>query len=185
MHLFSALCQLPVALTLIQTSSARSLHQGLGGNVATVVERQEGVQPGPAQSQNISSTGPSLSDSGRSMIRVGTDANITTMSIPGFSNQPGDVDDTQVVCTNITTRRANRCWNELNLTQWVTDWTKNHTCYEEEGFSTCFLRQNGFPGLDCSQISPDACTAPRYSYTVNLVKNPKVFYVAYNIYGMG
>ena len=116
MHLFSALCQLLIALALIQISSARSIHQGLGGDVATVVEQQEGVQPSPAQSQNIFSTGPSLSDSGRSMMGVRTDANITTMSIPGFSNQPGDVDDTQVVCTNITAGRANRCWNELNLT---------------------------------------------------------------------
>ncbi|KAL2038857.1 hypothetical protein N7G274_008379 [Stereocaulon virgatum] len=45
---------------------------------------------------------------------------------------------------------------------------------------SCFLRLEGFPGLDCTGIKISACTAPQ---CVNLLHEPAVFYVAYNIYG--
>ena len=183
MHYNLAICQVLIALALMRSSSAESVIHSLDSHVGTIVQRQAGVKPGPTQTQNISAPGPSLSDSGRSMLGIGPGANLHATSMPGFINQPGGVDGDPIVCTNISTGRANRCWSELNLTQWVTDWTLTHACYQDEGFSTCFLRQNGFPGLDCSQIAPAACTAPQYSYSVNLVENPKIFYVAYNIYG--
>ena len=53
-------------------------------------------------------------------------------------------------------------------------------CYQIETFSTCFLRFNGFWGLDCSQIAPNACVP---SQDPDLITKPGVFYVAYNIYG--
>ena len=85
-----------------------------------------------------------------------------------------------VDCNNITTGRDNKCWEELNLTQWVQQWIANNSCHTNEPFASCFMRLEGFPGLDCTGIKIDACTAPQGA---NVSKDPKVFYVAYNIYG--
>ena len=86
----------------------------------------------------------------------------------------------EVDCKNITTGRDNKCWSELKLTQWVEDWVDANTCHTEEPFASCFLRVEGFPGLDCTGIKLSACTSPQGD---NLLKEPEVFYVAYNIYG--
>ena len=83
-------------------------------------------------------------------------------------------------CDNITTGRDNKCWAQLNLTQWVQEWLEDNTCHPNEPFASCFLRLEGFPGLDCTGIKPSACTAPQGD---NMLKTPQVFYVAYNIYG--
>lgn len=192
MHLLRSSCYLLTALSQLDTSDAKLNRKDLVKAHGTLVERQSsdgadasggtslgdasGVQQAPAQTQNITSTTGATEGTGN-----GTDT-----ASPGYITQPGDVDESQVVCTNITTGRANRCWAELSLTEWVENWSNDNSnkCYEYEGFSTCFLRQNGFPGLDCSQIAPGACDAPQNSLTVNLLTNPEVFYVAYNLYGM-
>lgn len=158
------------------------LLSGLMSGIGNLVERQSGtdavnslgetagVGSQPSQTQNTTSTEGSTGGTG----------NGTTANSPGFISQPGDVDDSQVVCTNLTTGRANKCWDELQLTQWVINWANDNKCYEYEGFSSCFLRLNGFWGIDCSQIAPDACVPPQ---DPNLATKPEVFYVAYNIYG--
>ncbi|KAI4265719.1 MAG: hypothetical protein L6R38_009223, partial [Xanthoria sp. 2 TBL-2021] len=86
----------------------------------------------------------------------------------------------KVDCLNLTTGRDNKCWEELQLTTWVHNWIEGHTCYESEGFSSCFLRQVGWPELDCTGIKIPACTPP----PVKPNQDPYVWYVAYNIYGM-
>lgn len=86
----------------------------------------------------------------------------------------------KVDCLNLTTGRDNKCWEELQLTTWVHNWIERHTCYESEGFSSCFLRQVGWPELDCTGIKIPACTPP----PVKPNQDPYVWYVAYNIYGM-
>ena len=86
----------------------------------------------------------------------------------------------EVNCTDPTTGRDNKCWEELKLTAWLEDWVNSNACYEDEAFASCFLRKEGFPGLDCTGIKLDACTAPQGE---NVLKEPEVFYVAYNIYG--
>ena len=141
-----------------------------GDNEGSSVGNAAGIGGQPSQTQNTSSTDGSTGGTG----------NGTTANSPGFISQPGIVYDDEVVCTNLSTGRANRCWDELQLTQWVINWTNNNKCHETEGFSTCFLRLNGFWGLDCSQIAPNACVPPQ---DPNLVTKPEVFYVAYNIYG--
>ncbi|KAL8977981.1 MAG: hypothetical protein Q9205_006327 [Flavoplaca limonia] len=84
----------------------------------------------------------------------------------------------EVDCLNLTSGRDNKCWEELQLTTWVHNWIKNHTCYETEGFSSCFLRQVGYPELDCTGIKIPACTPPPMKRN----QDPYVWYVAYNIY---
>lgn len=86
----------------------------------------------------------------------------------------------EVNCTDVTTGRDNKCWGELKLTKWVEDWVDTNACYTSEGFASCFLRKEGFPGLDCTGIKIDTCTSPQGD---NVLKEPEVFYVAYNIYG--
>ncbi|KAL9632894.1 MAG: hypothetical protein Q9204_003617 [Flavoplaca sp. TL-2023a] len=86
----------------------------------------------------------------------------------------------EVDCLNLTTGRDNKCWEELQLTTWVHNWIKNHTCYETEGFSSCFLRQVGYPELDCTGIKIPACTPPPMKRN----QDPYVWYVAYNIYSI-
>ncbi|KAL8646818.1 MAG: hypothetical protein Q9226_006698, partial [Calogaya cf. arnoldii] len=86
----------------------------------------------------------------------------------------------EVDCHNLSTGRDNKCWEELQLTTWVHKWIEEHTCYDTEGFSSCFLRQVGWPELDCTGIKIPACTPP----PVKPNQDPYVWYVAYNIYGM-
>ena len=86
----------------------------------------------------------------------------------------------EVDCHNLSTGRDNKCWEELQLTTWVHKWIEEHTCYDTEGFSSCFLRQVGWPELDCTGIKIPACTPP----PVKPNQDPHVWYVAYNIYGM-
>lgn len=69
---------------------------------------------------------------------------------------------------------------ELKLTAWVEDWVNKNRCHTDEPFASCFLRLEGFPGLDCTGIKVSACTAPQGDHLLN---TPEVFYVAYNIYG--
>lgn len=100
---------------------------------------------------------------------------------PGVITNPGVTPISEEVnCTDPTTGRDNKCWEELKLTQWVEDWVDTNPCYEGEAFASCFLRKEGFPGLDCTGIKIDACTAPQGD---NVLTKPEVFYVAYNIYG--
>ena len=100
---------------------------------------------------------------------------------PGVITNPGTTPISEEVnCTDPTTGRDNKCWEELKLTEWVENWVDTHACYRGEAFASCFLRKEGFPGLDCTGIKIDACTSPQGD---NVLKKPEVFYVAYNIYG--
>lgn len=183
MHIsITSYCYIFSALFSYKSVTAKPLlsHQHAGKE--NLIERQSGDDAGsspgdaagigtqPSQTQNTTSTTGSTGGTG----------NGTIANSPGFISQPGYVYDDQVDCRNLTTGRANKCWGELQLSEWVTNWTKRNTCYQTEGFSTCFLRHNGFWGLDCSQIAPNACVPPQ---DPNLITKPEVFYVAYNIYG--
>ncbi|KAF6224709.1 hypothetical protein HO173_012866 [Letharia columbiana] len=171
------------ALALYGIVIAEPVPIDLGVESGNLIERQSGDDAGDSvgnaagiggqasQTQNTTATDGSTGGTG----------NGTTANSPGFISQPGDLDDDQVVCTNLTTGRANKCWNELKLTQWVINWANDNKCYESEGFSTCFLRLNGLWGIDCSQIAPNACVPPQ---NPNLATQPEVFYVAYNIYAI-
>ena len=98
---------------------------------------------------------------------------------PGMiTNSPSTNDE--VDCRNLTTGRDNICWEELKLTIWLEDWVDRNLCHTDEPFASCFLRKEGFPGLDCTGIKISACTAPQGD---DLLTKPEVFYVAYNIYG--
>lgn len=182
MRILKTLYYIFPALTFHTIISAGLLLDDLGVVNGDLVERQSGDNAGnsvgnaagisdqPSQTQNTTSTEGSTGGAG----------NGTTVNSPGYISQPGDVSGSQVDCKNLTTGRANKCWDELHLTQWVINWANNNKCYESEGFSTCFLRLNGFWGIDCSQIALNACVPPQ---NPNLATEPEVFYVAYNVYG--
>ncbi|KAI4159517.1 MAG: hypothetical protein LQ342_006518 [Letrouitia transgressa] len=87
----------------------------------------------------------------------------------------------RVDCFDLSTGRDNKCWKELKLTEWVQEWWETHYCYADEGFAECFLRQEGFPSLDCTGIKPGACVAPMSD---GLNRKPYLFYVVYNIYAI-
>ena len=59
-------------------------------------------------------------------------------------------------------------------------WVADNTYHTNEAFVSCFLRLEGFLGLDCTGIKIDAYTSPQGG---NVVGEPEVFYVAYNIHG--
>ncbi|KAL8991166.1 MAG: hypothetical protein Q9169_007931, partial [Polycauliona sp. 2 TL-2023] len=108
-------------------------------------------------------------------ITLNTDGQGEVGVVPEIQTSNAEVD-----CHNLTTGRDNKCWEELQLTQWVHGWIEGHTCYENEGFSSCFLRQVGWPELDCTGIKIPACTPP----PVKPDQDPYVWYVAYNIYAI-
>lgn len=100
---------------------------------------------------------------------------------PGFmTNGATAIASDGIDCHNVTTGRDNRCWADLDLSQWTARWVENNSCHTDEPFASCFLRLEGFPGLDCTGIKISACTAPQSD---NVLHEPEVFYVAYNIYG--
>lgn len=115
------------------------------------------IPTAPQQSQNITTT------DGQGQLGVIPNLNITRE---------------EVDCTDLSTGRDNKCWQELRLTAWVSDWIAANTCYQNEAFSSCFLRKAGYPELDCTGIKLDTCTPP----SVKEGMDPKVFYVAYNFY---
>ena len=134
------------------------------GSSGSTAGNSGGVPGATTQTQNITNTAGANSNPG----------NGTNTQASGYIVQPTDSDSYYVNCSDITTGRANKCWDELQLTEFVQQWSNTHKCYEDEGFSTCYLRQNGFPSLDCSAIYPSACVAPQSD---NLFANPKNFYV--------
>ena len=119
----------------------------------------------PSQTQNITSTEG-----------AGNGTSPETGFIP---NSP--ITDGGINCTNLLTGRDNKCWDQLNLTDWVENWLFTHWCHENEGFASCFLREEGFPGLDCTGIRPGSCIAPT---SQDLLDKPHLFYVVYNIFCM-
>ncbi|KAL8950518.1 MAG: hypothetical protein Q9222_003457 [Ikaeria aurantiellina] len=86
----------------------------------------------------------------------------------------------EVNCSDLSTGRDNKCWEELQLTTWVSNWIVSNTCYQDEGFSSCFLRKVGYPELDCTGIKLSTCTPP----SADDGMDTRVFYVAYNIYAI-
>ena len=106
--------------------------------------------------------------------------NGTDPSTGVITNSSSTVLSDGIDCNNITTGRDNKCWAQLDLTKWIQEWLEDNTCHANEPFASCFLRLEGFPGLDCTGIKVSACTSPQGD---NMLKKPRVFYVAYNIYG--
>ena len=113
--------------------------------------------------------------------------NLTTVqnnTLNNTSHQPsgyvgvGSDQTQQVNCTILSTGLSSDCWKDLDLTNWLNNWTSTHLCYPNEGFSTCFLRQNYFPGYDCSGIAANRCVPPQAFPWQDVYS----FYVSYNIY---
>lgn len=102
----------------------------------------------------------------------------------GTTPQPGFIPNLSITreevnCSDLSTGRDNKCWDELQLTTWVENWIVGNTCYQGEGFSSCFLRKIGYPELDCTGIKLATCTPPPVKDNMDT----RVFYVAFNIYG--
>lgn len=52
---------------------------------------------------------------------------------------------------------SNECFSSVDLGSYVQGWLQNNTCQAGEGFSTCYFRQNGLSGSDCSKTSDNTC----------------------------
>ena len=107
----------------------------------------------------------------------------STEGTNGLGSVPNDPDTDPngdgVNCMDLTTGRSNKCWDELDLNDWIEDWLNNNSCRADEAFASCFLRKEKIPGLDCRGININACVPPQGE----IVNTPQAFYVAYNIYG--
>ena len=143
--------------------------QGTTGTVQVPGQVVGGLPNTGGQTQNVTSV-PAQNGS----------TNTTTGVQPGLLGNQGNPDNEKVDCTQPQTGRSNDCWAQLGLSQYVIEWVNTHECYKGEGFSTCYLRQNGFPTLDCSGIAISSCPPPQDD---SLTLDPQKFYVAYNIHG--
>ena len=149
-------------------------------NVPGVTSSQGSAQSNPNDASGVS-VPSTVQNNNLTGVSNTTNVTLTTNgTIPAYVGNPENPNADQVNCSDLVTGRANDCWARLNLTQYVKDWILTHECYSGEGFSTCYLRQSGFPGLDCSQISVSSCVAPQSD---SIVLDPEKFYIAYNIYG--
>ncbi|KAL8646755.1 MAG: hypothetical protein Q9210_005950 [Variospora velana] len=147
-----------VSIQIGETTAKESLLEARIDGATSAVMAAE-IPPTPQQSQNFTAT-EGLGQTG---------------VIPVLS-----ITREEVNCTNLTTGRDNKCWQELQLTDWVANWIARNTCYEKEAFASCFLRKAGYPELDCTGIKLDTCTPP----PVKDGMDPRVFYVAYNFYAV-
>ena len=129
----------------------------------------------PQEQPSINVPAPGLQSQNTST----TTARDTVSNIPGMVTNSAAINN-EVNCRDLTTGRDNKCWNELDLTRWLEEWMEQNTCFANEPFASCFLRKEGFPGLDCTGIKINACTSPQ---GIDLMRKPEVFYIAYNIYG--
>ena len=108
-----------------------------------------------------------------------------TSSVLGINSQQSDPADTANCLRPFISSLSSKCWNELNLTAFVLDWTKTHICSAEQGavLGRCFLEQVGYVDKDCSKLSVGTCVAlgrlpDKLSDPIEQVK---AFYVAHNI----
>ncbi|KAL8835224.1 MAG: hypothetical protein Q9170_003420 [Blastenia crenularia] len=108
-----------------------------------------------------------------------TDGNSGTQPEPGVIPNLS-ITREEVNCTDLSTGRDNKCWQELQLTSWLENWIVGNTCYESESLASCFLRKAGYPELDCTGIKLSTCTPPPLKPDMD----PKVFYVAFNFYAI-
>lgn len=136
-------------------------------------------QPATSQEQGSINSVSTLGQQTQNASSTAGEGNGTNPDPGVITNPAATPISEEVNCTDLTTGRDNKCWGELKLTQWVEDWVDTNACYKGEAFASCFLRKEGFPGLDCTGIKIDTCTSPQGE---NVLKQPEVFYVAYNIY---
>ena len=80
-------------------------------------------------------------------------------------------------CSDLSNGLFDDCWAELKIRSYLRDWINGTICGREEGFADCFLRQHGWPGLSCADVSEGSCP-PIQGYSKMDVRP---FYVAVNI----
>ena len=138
-----------------------------------------GLQTNTATPETPSQNGSSLTTS-ITANNSGAAGNNTDGQAPGVIGVAGNPNSRYVDCMDTSTGFSEKCWNELNLTDYVNDWLRHATCFASEGFASCFLRQNKLQTIHCIQISTTACSPPQ---SPSLIDDPKALYVAYNIWG--
>ncbi|KAL8927078.1 MAG: hypothetical protein Q9208_002624 [Pyrenodesmia sp. 3 TL-2023] len=178
----------------------RVLFSCLAGHVFNVL-----AVPNPSHSPFGHAHSPLLHDAGEDMTESptlqarmdGAASAIIAADIPTTSQQSQDITSTEgrnetgvipnlsvsyegVNCSDLSTGRHNKCWEELQLTTWVQNWIAGNTCHENEPFASCFLRKVGYPELDCTGIKLATCTPP----PIKEGMDSRVFYVAYNFYAV-
>ena len=78
------------------------------------------------------------------------------------------------------------CWTTLNVGQYVTDWSVNHsaTCLPGTPFAQCFLEFLDLGDLDCVGITSASCPPPSWIEFQANKFNVEEYYIAYNIYSV-
>ena len=104
-----------------------------------------------------------------------------------------------VNCTDLKASFDSSCWTALGLSDYLeypeTGWmfttpkcsegqSADNCCEPDQPWSTCYLRlAHGYPGQDCSEINPQACT-----WDSTLAVDPRIAaevrYVTRNIYSI-
>lgn len=179
-HSLSILTVCYFALSVFATAARVALPESSTDLSLKVTSSQRKRQPATPQEQGSINSVSTPGQQTQNVTSTAGEGNGTDPDPGVITNAAATPISDEVNCTDMTTGRDNKCWGELKLTQWVQDWVDTNACYTGEAFASCFLRKEGFPGLDCTGIRIDTCTSPQGD---NVLQEPEVFYVAYNIYG--
>lgn len=179
-HSLSILTVCYFALSVFATAARVALPESSTDLSLKVTSSQRKRQPATPQEQGSINSVSTPGQQTQNVTSTAGEGNGTDPDPGVITNAAATPISDEVNCTDVTTGRDNKCWGELKLTQWVQDWVDTNACYTGEAFASCFLRKEGFPGLDCTGIRIDTCTSPQGD---NVLQEPEVFYVAYNIYG--
>ena len=85
------------------------------------------------------------------------------LQVDSAIDQPQRLRLHQRQATNCSTIRepSNECFSSVDLGSYVRGWLQKNTCQAGEGFSSCYFRQNGLSGSDCSKIADNSCRSSR------------------------
>ena len=102
--------------------------------------------------------------------------------------QAGTTPEQLAQCTNIAAHQLQACWQILNVTGFITDWTafNQNACNEESmGFADCFLYLELGGGANCSSFTGRSqCPVPDTRDFVGKHNAAQVYYVAFNIWNI-
>ena len=97
-------------------------------------------------------------------------------------------------CTNLTSVASTACWDDLNIPDYVVEWTRTvpncqmtggdgtECCHPQEPWTTCFLRlAYGNPDSDCTTLNSQQCALNQISPGLEPDIASKTAYVVRNI----
>ena len=92
-------------------------------------------------------------------------------------------------CQNPSSKLHPLCWDVLNMEKWMQDWNSTTTtCYPDELWANCFMRQAGMSEIDpggkigCAQVGPNTCPEPSQAMEDQVSVSVEMRYGAYSIW---